>query len=751
MGRKVMSLFLCAMLNFVTFAQEQKPQSADEKPIRITAELVQLDVVVTDKNGQVVKGLTKDDFEVFDNGKKQSVSFFEFVDLVGGNKAADKAAPQPATPDKDPDNLTEADTKRVMAFLVDDLTIRTEDMTFVREMMARFVRDRMGENDLVAIIRVVGGKGLLQQFTNDKRLLTKAIESLTPSLHFASRASASAETADLGGRPAELNALTSSTLRGTAAGGAAAGAEGEGEEADLTAIADQIEQNQELGKDVMDEARLIMRATMLFGSADYWVDSMKELPGRKSLVLISGGIPSVANTTNFAATGIDIPGFIDNLTDRATRAGVAIHTMDVRGLSANSGVASFAETPGKSALPTTIGELARSGSSRSAGTGFGRVPDERLLGTDTLEDRMGLRQLASATGGIAVFDKNNFGDGLNKIIEANQSYYLLAYQPIDTKFDGKFHKLEVKVKRPGMKVYDKRGYFARKEAANETALTKQQQILAAIKSPLAKRAVNVNALLTYRAAPLPKAEGKDKVALHGAVDIHMLIDPKNLKFEAAGDKQQVTYDVAGFVFDEVGKMRGGFSETVTVSLDQEEYERARVEGLNYTADTVLPPGAYQVRLAVRDNRSGAVGTVQKYVEIPNLSDGRLTSSHLLIVGAPPNNTASTETTVIGGNRRVASKLDLRYLMMLYNVKLKDGKSQAKGQMVISQNGKELYRETDADLQQMGNNSTTFLKMGQIGLSRVKPGRYTITITLTDPLADKRLQSITRSTDFIVVK
>src|SRR5207302_2999688 len=115
---------------------------------------------------------------------------------------------------------------------------------------------------------------------------------------------------------------------------------------------------------------------------------------------------------------------------------------------------------------------------RGTGGGFGRIPDETLFGDknpfDQLEGHEGLRVLAAATGGISVLDKNNFSEGLQKIVSAGDGYYLIAYTPFDSKFNGEFRKVEVKVKGDGLKVYNRRGYIAREDKVAKTTPTKQE-------------------------------------------------------------------------------------------------------------------------------------------------------------------------------------------------------------------------------------------------------------------------------------
>ncbi|HJQ24941.1 MAG TPA: VWA domain-containing protein, partial [Blastocatellia bacterium] len=686
------------------------------QPVRISTELVQIDVVVTDKQGRVVKGLTKDDFELYENGKKQLVSFFEFVDASQPRaikEAARNDAPKPGEL-APPPGLGERDVRRIFAFVVDDLTTRYEDLTYLRQMLTNFVETQMQPTDLVAIVRTVGGKGLLQQFTTDKDLLRRAIAGLTAATHPLS-AFHNPETPKLPTQPSgtDVNVQTGD----------------QGEDIPDT-------------DNPLDDTNRMLRSYMSLATAGFVIDSMKQLPGRKSLVLISGGLPIFS--TNPGTEAGAVANFLNVLTDKATRAGVAINTMDIRGLQAYSGVAGFEETEARSAMGTGTAisdPIAASGNPNRSG--FGRIPDEKQFGYrnpfDQLDAHMGLRVLASTTGGLAVLGKNDFDDGLRKIIQTSEGYYLLAYTPTAGKFNGEFRKIEVKAKGDGLKVYSRRGYLARSDAPAVEPATKQEQLLQAIKSPLMRRDVSVDAMVLYKPAPQNQ----------GAIDIHVTIDPKQVRFEQAGDKQQADLDVAGFVFDQFGKLRGGFSETLRPAVTPAEYSQISKMGLPYAAQAVLPPGAYQIRIAVRDNKTESIGTLSRYLEVPDLAKGRLTATSLLLAAVPAGETKVEAPTPITASRQMSRKQDLRYAVIIYNAKLKDGKPQVQTQMTISQNGQVLFKQPEESVTPAGKDAA-LVKWGQLGLSGVKPGRYTITIVVTDQLADKKAQTITRSMDFVVV-
>jgi len=702
--KRITHLVLILAVTFSALGQGQKkpPQEEPEDVLRITTALVQTDVVVVDKNEHPISDLKREDFELYENGKKQDVKFMEFVSTEEGRRSEGERPASLPVGAEVPRDLSAKELKRVVAFVVDDLTIPFEDMSTVREMLLDFVNNKMKDGDLVAIIRTVGGKGLLQQFTSDRQLLRRAIAALNITL-------------------TPYNAYNNTTPDRFASNPAATGTEGVGN-ADVSAE----EQGIVNLNDPNEETQRLFRGLMSLSTADYVIDSLKEIPGRKSLLLISRGIP-IFEVSSTGTIYSNVSHLLSLLADHAMRAGVAISTMDPRGLKASSGVASFTSTPGRSALGGEDPTFGRGGGSDQM---FGPT----LAGAS---EHLGLGTVADATGGVSIVNTNNFKNGLDKVLARSNAYYLLAYTPVD-KFDNKVRKIEVKVKRDGARVYSHRGYIAREETSNANR-TKQEEIVAAAKSPIAKRDVEVSANLNLKF-------GTGKAG--NQLDIHLAIGADKLTFTKSPDgKYQTSFDVVGFIYDHLGRVRGGFSETINTDLTPEKYQEALKTGLTYSANTDLPPGYYQVRAVVREDSTGYIGTVSRYVEIPDITNGRLAMSSVFLFAVDLS--AKTAPTPLLAVRQVSSKEDLRYAALVYNPKTANGQAQVTSQTIISQGSKVLYREPEQPVPYTGSSPVT--KIGQVAVAGVTPGRYTLTIVVTDQLADKKIRTLARSVDFAVVK
>jgi VWFA-related protein len=720
------------LLFSITMAQTpqtpQNPQNppqeiAPEDVVRISTTLVQTDVVVTDKNDQIVTDLTADDFKITENGKRQEVKFAQFVSAeasprLDGNLTV---AGKPVDPEV-ARNLAARDLRRVFAFVVDDLTIPYEDVGSVREMLTDFVDNKMREGDLVAIVRVVGGGGLLQQFTTDKRILRRAISRISPNTH------------PFGAFHDFKSAEAINTQRLAAAA-----------EESVTAFPAESISSANSNLDVSEEGTTrAFRALVTLNVAGDVTNSMRTLPGRKSLVLISGGLPLGETALNSVVMGgapvpiVETRAYLGNvnyllkqLVDRASRAGVVINTLDIRGLQALRGVSRFTD-PGNEAG-------SRLGGGTSMG-GQGRLPN---LGTfdnlalDTMSGHQGLQALADATGGVSVVNTNNFREGLDKIL-ARSSYYLLAYTPSEA-FDNKYHKLEIKVSRPGLRIYSREGYFATPDPTRGPQ-TREDSIVRAAMSPLAKREIDIAGRLQYRFLPENVAE----------VDINLLINANNLDLKEGPDgKYHSTFDVVGFVMNSMGKSQGGFSQTVTANLTPEDYKRALVAGLSYTAHAQLPPGSYQLRAVVREAESGRLGSMSQYLEVPDLNKKNLTASSLFLyavkVDAAGAGGAPEPLTAL---RQLPRQQDLRYAAVIYFPKVSDGKVQLTSQVIVSQGDKVIFREEEQPVTGQVINGQV-VKIGQLGLSKAQPGRYVLTLLIKEP--GKKEKGVIRSVDFNLVK
>src|SRR5215510_8680984 len=288
-----------------TPAGQQK--SSRDEVVRISVTLVQVDAVVTDSRGKQVTDLKPEDFELFEDGRRQHITNFTYVVTHPASSPPTKGEPVPVKP-HDPGGPPIigvrpklAEVRRTIALVVDDLTLSFGSAYNVRRALNKFVDEQMEAGDLVAIVRTGGGIGALQQFTSDKRQLKAAIEKVRWNPAGSGRAGAFA--------PIESN--PAGQIPGTFGEAARGGDTSRGRnELDLNDFREQV------------------FSVGTLGALNFIVQGLRTLPGRKSVILMSDGVSIYLDQNRDNR----VLGPLRRLADLANRASVVIYTIDARGL-----------------------------------------------------------------------------------------------------------------------------------------------------------------------------------------------------------------------------------------------------------------------------------------------------------------------------------------------------------------------------------------------------------------------------------
>ncbi|HEX8734546.1 MAG TPA: VWA domain-containing protein [Pyrinomonadaceae bacterium] len=721
MKRLFASLFPVFLFSLAAFAQTPSPTAAptpkpvadDEDVVKISTALIQLDVTVTDKAGKIVTNLKPEDFEIFENGEKQDITNFSFIS--GAARVKPATNPVPAVKNAPPVPTTELKPERIrrtIALVVDDLTLSFQSTAYVRQSLKKFVDEQMQEGDLVAIIRTGAGVGALQQFTSDKRQLYAAIERVRWN---------ALGTGNIGAF-APIQSPPDNSL---------SGATDEDDIANNNADADinNFRQN------------LFARGTL--GALSYVIRGMNELPGRKSVLMFSDGFKLFTRSEQGFVEPAQILDSLRRLIDLANRNSVVIYTMDARGLQP---------------LGLTAEDDAGGLSSDQLEQ---RLSDRRSEFIDTQE---GLIYLARQTGGFSIINNNDLIGGVQRVLN-DQSYYLIGYQPDAETFDPKtrrFNKLVVKVRRPDLKVRYRSGFFSvSDEAAAEVKQTPTQQILNALMSPFAAGGISLrlNALF----ANDPKSGSFVRSFLH--------INAKDLKFtDEADGSHKATFDVLAVSFGDNGAAVDQIGKTYTIVAKDKTYEMMMREGFVYSfVFPIKNAGAYQMRVALRDQNSAKVGSANQFIEVPNLKKERLTLSGIVLENLTPaqweklaqetnpNQTAAptlsnppSDTSL----RRFKRGTVLRYAYEIYNLRLDAAqKPQAQTQMRVFRDGKLLVEGKQNALDVAGQtNMQKIAAGGAISLGKaLPPGDYVLQIIVTDNLAKEKHRTTTQFVQFEIVE
>jgi VWFA-related protein len=622
MKRSPLALVLACSCVFQAAGQQpakpQAPATDQEEVVRITTNLVQVDAVVTDAGGKQVTDLGPADFEIYEDGRPQEIKNFSFVALQPASPTAtpaprsrNDAAAAPAPPVQ----LRPEQVRRTFALVVDDLGLSFESIYFVRKSLHKFVDEQVQPGDLVAVIRTGAGVGALQQFTTDKRLLHAAIDHIK----------FNAQTRSVGAfAPLEANTLDEKNVVGPS------NAEGVSS-TDL-----------ERAKGVEAGARAAERqyrdqifSVGTLGALNFVIRGLRELPGRKSVVLMSDQLSLLdpQGGTDFRTLEN-----VRRLTDLANRASTVIYTMDARGLQTLN-IAAADGSYGTVGAPSAF----------AVGT-----PSQFFPGGDMIENRAndfydsqtGLNYLARQTGGFFVREDNDLNHGLRRVLEDQKGFYLIGYRPEASTFDAKtarpdFHKLEVRLKNhPGLTVRTRTGFYGvPNEQARPAYRTREQQLLAAITSPFASGAVDMRLTSLFL----------NDTAYGSFVRSLIYVDARALTFTDKPDgTHEATVDVAAMTFGADGGIVDQRFRTETLRVRDEELRAALRDGLTFGINLpIQKPGAFQLRVAVRDAASARVGSANQFIEVPALGKNRLTLSGLYVAGSENHQQTESATQASG--------------------------------------------------------------------------------------------------------
>ena len=563
------ALFLLAVPSLVcaqTATPSPSPQRSPEDVVRVYTELVQTDVMVFDKQGKFVNGLTKDDFELRIDGKPRAIEAFEQI-AAGSDEESQLAAARGATT-LNLQRPVPLDRGRIVFFYVDDFHMDLGGLVAAKKVINHFLDSEMGQNDQAAIVSATGQIGLLQQLTTERTVLRTALDRLTSksySVRDADRPPMSEYEALLIDRldhdvfdffVTETMRLNPGMTRDTAAGVVRARAES------IQSQSAHFNQNTLSGLQ-----RLVQTA--------------KGLPGRKVLFFLSGGF-LIENPHS------DSISQIREIASTAAKNGVVIYSMDTRGL-----VASLQDASTERAFDPT-----------------GRLSLSSHQELSVSQD--GMNALAVDTGGKAIFNTNDLKKGLAPAIKETSTYYLLAWKPdAESQKQGRFRNLEVKlVGRPDLMVRVRKGYFDL-DPTPSSVTAKAPAQPQKTSTPAARLRESILAAYPVRNLPILISVDYYDVAGKGSMASTAIQTPG--EFLAFGEqpdgKIQAIIDLSGVYFDDKGNAKASFLERIVTTAPSLESAKSYRNDITFVYPAKLPPGLYQVRVAARDDKSGNIGLV----------------------------------------------------------------------------------------------------------------------------------------------
>jgi VWFA-related protein len=581
---------------FASGQQPAAPAPDSQRPeaiFTVTSTLVQVDAVVTDSKGHQVTDLKPEDFQVFEDGKLQTLTHFSYVRVAPEHKAATELkatkGPKPslnAVPDLPPARLAQIrpeDVRRTIVLMVDDLGLSFESMANVRSSLRKFVNQQMQPGDLVAICRSGAGSGALQQFTVDKRVLLSVIDGLRYNFNGRFGLSYFDPYGKYGQVPDRF-------------------AGGGGPSSDSRSL------------DVRyDAERNAISTVGTLGAVNYIVGALREMPGRKSIVLFSDGMQLFESPCGGASQGgseslddyANITAELRRLIDRANRSGTVIYTMHSTGLQTLQLDAQDQPDLGHTGGSATAALNAVT----QVGVCGGRDATNNIF-------QANLAFVADKTGGLAYDNGNDMNWALDRVLDDQAGYYLLGFHPPEGMLNGKnsrndFHRIQVKLTRAGLHVRSRTGFFGETDEQTLPKFTTPiEQLHAAMLSPFQSSGVDVRLTALYAEVPKVGPVVRNLLRINAADltwkhDVHGNDWAQILLVAVATGASDQPLARVSRIFD-IRVASGKLSEALR-------------HGALYTLDVPVPKrGAYQIRVAVRDQATANIGSATQFIQIPDL-------------------------------------------------------------------------------------------------------------------------------------
>jgi len=527
-----------------------EPKKTSGKGLSVYVDLVQIDATVTDKDGNAIKGLKADNFQLSEEGKPQKITAIDYFD-VERIATADKDTSEPITIDlktaNDPEKLRPIVREHRMMVLFFDLTsMQPDDLKRCTDGAMNFLKTQMTPADLVAIVSFGTQFKINVDFTNNREQLEAAVYQLAnpgkESMLAAQAASASdATTAD------DMSAFT----------------------------ADDTEFN-------------IFNTDNKLYAVEALASLLGGIPGKKAVIEFSGGITQ---------TGEENRSALQAATDAANKNDVSLYQYDARGL--------MTDVPGGDAS-----NGAATGTSGFSGATVLSQVNNRETSRDTLST------LAQDTGGRMFADANDMSAAFQQVQADTTGYYLLSYYSSNTKRDGRYRGVTVKlVNVPGGHIKHREGYYAPKDFGIYNTQDREKQLDDAMASEVAVTEL-----------PMVLDTGEFRMPNNQIfVPISAKLAASALQFAQKSGKQEAKFDFLYELRDVASKrVAGSQRDTMTVPIT------AHQQAIVYQGGILVGPGKYVLKFLARDNESGRMGTVVQDITLPPAQNNVLQLSTIML-------------------------------------------------------------------------------------------------------------------------
>jgi len=553
--------------------KKDKSQKDSEKPpsftVKVPVDVVIVSATVTDKQGNQVKDLAKDDFKVYEDGKPQPIHTFA-LESYKATQVTDQSG-KVVSPDGTSPTEPGAGSSRLISLVIDDLTTSsTELFTPAIEAMRKFVEADLSPGDQVAILSA--SARVQYPFTSEKAQLLDEISGLHQKLDRGTVHRVECP---------ELTDLQAIDIREDRTDGRSLNVA-----VTEDIICDHLEQMPNNAMIAASKVRSLAaqqneetqyRNRLLLTTLRQHLRSLKHFEAKKSLILFSDGFLPDQHRYE-----------LQEVVDMALRVGVIFNTVDIRGLYTTNYQASDNVTVGNTIQSSII---------------LSQKPS--LRHEDMIRQEESLDQLAHETGGIFFHNSNDLYAGLRKINEDQSFYYVLTYASPASRADGRYHKIKLEVSRPGLQVSYRKGYYAPKEQITFER-RKKEDIMEALQAPGNLNEIPIQ--LSYNYFQLDDA--RYQIALLTKVNI------QGLQFVEEDARHKNLFHLVVVAFDEHDSYVDGLEKSMELNLTDPSYAAMLSYGFTSKVDIKVPPGRYKIKAVVREANRTKMGSVRKTIEVP---------------------------------------------------------------------------------------------------------------------------------------
>jgi VWFA-related protein len=702
-------------------SQQQKEPSkgADQdEVVRISANLVNVDVMVKDKKGKAITDLKAEDFTLSENGVRQNIEFFDSTLTGGGNPGRGGTTSVTAEP-RGPNSLP----RNIISLVLDGQTTEGANLKHVRDGMTKYIRERISDSDSVALFAISGGLQLLQPFTQDKAKLIAAVEK-------ADGISTGSKTSEQRGINDAMSAIRDQLA--AAPTGEIVTPEGGSAAAQAMISRRVLEQYVALRSSLSSQ----QSRPILAGLAAI-CEGLRAIPGKKTLVMFSQGFIAPQNLDWQVQSTIDI----------ANRANVAIYIIDASGLTGGT-------PPSGALVPTSalsgISAATDQESRIRAGAGESVFDITRQEGLNRQQDL--LYRISGDTGGQFIKNTNDVAAGLGRIDEEIRSRYTLAYRSTDPNFDGGFRKVKIEVRRPDAKVMARGGYYAIPPTEVVPLAPEDKKLFANFETTLAHSTLPLSMQVnSFRSQPG-----------YYTVPLSFEIPPTAVKFGSKGNKQLLQLDVLGLVRAEgddkiLSRLGGNFD----VAMTAQQFESILNDKIYYRQDVLLADGTYIIDLMVKDRVSGKVAAKRQTLTLPSTDSEfsateAVLSRHAERVTQPltgPGDVLTAGNVQIrpSPSREFQAADDLIIFLKLYNAAAaaQTGKPLVRVTLTLTRDGKPAMKPLDYLLTEIEAEPVPHLTLAKyVKLAGLATGKYLVVIEAKDMVQNK---AVKQEAAFLITK